>query len=343
MIGVYSITSPSGKVYVGSSKDIKKRWKAYYSLSCKNQVKLYRSLVKHGIDNHLFKIEIECSIEELFEWEHHYSNYYSSITKGLNCRIPNFGTTKGIVSQDSIKRMIDNHPKNNESWMVKTRERLLRQMADPTIKVKMIEGRKRWMESVNFSEIIKERYRNMPIEKRKEARDKCKATMIAKNNGSYHSQQFKDNLSKRVKGVPHTEEHKKKLKQNWESRRPLITDITTGIEYKNIDELCDAFNISKWSLWPKLTGRRPNNTNFRYKESIGTPTAIRKKGKKRFGVVTYSKKVIDTRNNKIYNSIKECSIDIEIPYNKIIYKMSIKKSPIMLLELWEQQENQQQY
>jgi hypothetical protein len=268
---------------VGSSKDIQKRWKSYKVLNCKSQIKLYNSLVKYGVDNHFFNVQIECSIDELFEWEHHYSNYYDSINKGLNCRIPSFGDVKGLVSKDTIQKMIDNHPKNNKEWLTKTKERLLLQSKDPIFKAKVLEGRKKWMETVNLSEIIKDRIKNTSLEKKYQAICKRKETLIIKNNGSYHSQEFKDNLSKRNKGVTHTEEHKKKLKQNWESRRPSITDITTGIEYKNIDELCKTFNISKWTLGPKLTGRRPNNTNFRYKQNIDTPTETRKKPKNNYG------------------------------------------------------------
>jgi len=34
MIGVYKITSPTGKVYIGSSIDIEKRIKHYKSVGC---------------------------------------------------------------------------------------------------------------------------------------------------------------------------------------------------------------------------------------------------------------------------------------------------------------------
>lgn len=343
MIGVYSITSPSGKVYVGSSKDIQKRWKSYKGLSCRPQIKLYNSLVKHGVDSHIFKVEIECGIEELFEWEHHYSNYYESIKNGLNCRIPNFSDTKGLISDDSIQRMIDNHPKKNKEWLSKTRERLLNQSKDPIFIQKLKDGKAKWMKTVNFSEMMKDRYKNMPEDKRKEIKDKRKATRLAKNNGQYCSQEFRNQVSERTKGVPLTESHKGKLRLNWAERRPKVIDISTGIEYKNIDEVVDLFKISKVSLQKKLSNRRANNTSFRYKEDVDKPTATRKKAVRKIGIVTFSKKVIDTRNNKIYSSIKECSIDIGIPYNRIIYKMSIKKSPIMLLEIWEQLENQRQY
>ena len=64
MIGIYKITSPNGRIYVGQSKNIEKRIKCYKSLNCKGQKLLYRSLLKYGVDKHKFEIIIECS--ELF-------------------------------------------------------------------------------------------------------------------------------------------------------------------------------------------------------------------------------------------------------------------------------------
>lgn len=56
MIGIYKITSPSGKVYIGQSVDIERRFKQYKRLSCKCQTKLYNSFMKHGVNSHCFEI-----------------------------------------------------------------------------------------------------------------------------------------------------------------------------------------------------------------------------------------------------------------------------------------------
>lgn len=105
-IGVYSITSPSGKVYIGSSMDIKDRWRVYKRLDCDSQPILYRSLLKYGVENHKFKVLIQCEVDELYEWEYHYSNYYKSIgVNGLNCMIPGFGDIKGLVSEKTKQKL----------------------------------------------------------------------------------------------------------------------------------------------------------------------------------------------------------------------------------------------
>lgn len=56
LVGIYRIISPSGRVYIGQSRDIMKRFTAYKRHSCKNQKKLYASLKLHGSISHRFEI-----------------------------------------------------------------------------------------------------------------------------------------------------------------------------------------------------------------------------------------------------------------------------------------------
>lgn len=84
-IGIYKITSPSGKVYIGKSINIEKRWDVYLKIyGCEQQVKLFNSLCKYGSINHIFEIIEECSIEQLNEREIYYIKLYDSINNGLN-------------------------------------------------------------------------------------------------------------------------------------------------------------------------------------------------------------------------------------------------------------------
>ena len=70
MVGIYKITNPNGKVYIGQTQDIEIRWKySYYNLTCKQQPKLYNSLKKYGIKNHIFEVIEECSLEQLDKQE----------------------------------------------------------------------------------------------------------------------------------------------------------------------------------------------------------------------------------------------------------------------------------
>lgn len=53
---IYKLISPSNKVYIGQTINLKRRFESYISLNCKGQIKLYNALVKYGFSN--FKIEI---------------------------------------------------------------------------------------------------------------------------------------------------------------------------------------------------------------------------------------------------------------------------------------------
>lgn len=86
--GIYKITSPSGKIYIGQSIDIIKRWGRYNSLDCRKQTKIYHSLKKHGADNHKFEILCQCSREELNKLEPYYVELYQTFNSefGLNLK-----------------------------------------------------------------------------------------------------------------------------------------------------------------------------------------------------------------------------------------------------------------
>lgn len=86
MIGIYKITSPSGRIYIGQSINIEERFKQYQNLNrTKVHKKLYRSFLKYGILNHNFSIEIECLRENLNEKERYYQEFYDCVKQGLNC------------------------------------------------------------------------------------------------------------------------------------------------------------------------------------------------------------------------------------------------------------------
>lgn len=77
MIGIYKITSPSGKVYIGQSVNIKKRWNNnYFKLKCSDQPQLFNSLKKYGFENHQFEIIEECFINQLDEKETFYKTQF---------------------------------------------------------------------------------------------------------------------------------------------------------------------------------------------------------------------------------------------------------------------------
>ena len=102
MIGIYKITSPSKKVYIGQSTSIKKRFQGYKRMNCEKQPKLFNSLKKYGYDKHKFEILCECSIEELNEKERYYQDLYSVLNgKGLNCVLTKSSDRYVVISKET--------------------------------------------------------------------------------------------------------------------------------------------------------------------------------------------------------------------------------------------------
>lgn len=101
--GIYKITSPTGKVYIGQSRDADARRMYYEKAYCKTQPKLYASIAKHGWGTHRFDVIHLCQERELNSLEIYYIAMYDSTNKkgGLNlthggegCRLTEDGINK---------------------------------------------------------------------------------------------------------------------------------------------------------------------------------------------------------------------------------------------------------
>ena len=55
MVGIYKITSPNNKVYIGQSWDIKRREGVYRREQCKKQNHIYNSIKEYGWEAHRFE------------------------------------------------------------------------------------------------------------------------------------------------------------------------------------------------------------------------------------------------------------------------------------------------
>ena len=105
--GIYKITSPSGKIYIGQSVDIERRFSEYRRKgSAKKQRRLFNSFVAHGIDKHVFEVVELCAVEHLSDRERHWQEAFDCAGKtGLNCRLTNSSDRSGKHSQESIAIM----------------------------------------------------------------------------------------------------------------------------------------------------------------------------------------------------------------------------------------------
>jgi len=93
MVGIYKISNPENKVYIGLSKNIEKRFKSHKTLQFRGNTKLKESLVKYTPDCHLFEIIEIIDIlglnnhqldVVLRKRERYWINLYKSFENGLN-------------------------------------------------------------------------------------------------------------------------------------------------------------------------------------------------------------------------------------------------------------------
>lgn len=106
MVYIYKLTAPNGKVYIGQTGNIKKRFKCYNKGNCKSQTKLYNSLQKYGFDN--FNKEILIGIENIFAdfYEESFINFYDSVENGLNIQKYPGHSNLGMKRSEETKKKI---------------------------------------------------------------------------------------------------------------------------------------------------------------------------------------------------------------------------------------------
>lgn len=106
MIGIYKITSPTKKVYIGQSVNIERRFSTYKRNNPINkQPRLYGSFKKYGIENHKFEVIEECDISELNNRERYWQDYFNVLEIGLNCCLTNTNNLDYIISTETRKKI----------------------------------------------------------------------------------------------------------------------------------------------------------------------------------------------------------------------------------------------
>jgi group I intron endonuclease len=141
MIGIYKITSPSNKIYIGKSTNIDERKKSYkYPTRRINQHKLNNSINKYGFENHLFEIIEICEETILDEREIYWISFYDSVEKGLNLmyggqggkqsqEVKNkksksmTGKKPSLETKQKMSQSKKGHPMYNDEWKEKMKEK----------------------------------------------------------------------------------------------------------------------------------------------------------------------------------------------------------------------------
>lgn len=230
MIGIYKITNPKGKIYIGQSINIENRFKVYKRYNCKGQSKIYESLKKYKHSNHLFEIVIECNIDQLNELERYYQEYYNVLSKnGLNCQYVKTDLKKYMHSDETKSKIGKSNKGKTGRKFVMTEDHKNKIAFANT-------GKKRFDFSKLVSELNKKKIGSLN-------------TFFGKN----HTDETKIKISNANKG-------KKTGKNHFSSK--LVLDKELGIFYDSITEASKIYNYRLSTLNRILNGKLKNKTNL---------------------------------------------------------------------------------
>lgn len=247
IIGIYKITSPNGKIYIGQSINIPKRFNTYKTLNCKPQIMLYRSLVKYGYDSHRFEVLTTCLEGELNRYERYFQDVYFGINpkKSLNCKLTTTDTRSGKFSLETRTKISIAHKgkKLSPETIAKLKNRVVSNETKLKQKIARI-GRKLSVEhKLNISKSGSGRVVTP------ETRAKIGAANKGRKPGCY--------------GKKYSKEYCLWRSQNSYQAKQVI-DTNTGIIYRSGKEAAKHCNIVYSTLNQYLRGARINITSLKY-------------------------------------------------------------------------------
>ena len=237
MIGIYKITNPKGKIYIGQSVDIEKRIYQYSILNCPEQPKIFNSLKKYGFDSHKFEILCVCQIEDLNNKERYYQEIFDVVKNGLNCKLTKTNDRSGYYSEESKLRM-SIAQKGKKQSLITIQRRSISQT-----------GKKQSQETINKRIASRKGYSPS-----KETRIKISLSQIGKKL----STETRLKMSKSRMGKKLSDSAKNKVSEN---NSKLLLNTETGIYYNSIKEASELLSIKYTTLATKLNPNCKNSSN----------------------------------------------------------------------------------
>lgn len=216
LTGVYKITSPAGKVYIGQTVDWFRRNREYSNMNnSKQQTKLHRSFQKYGIDSHEFTFIEKCDTAQLNERERYWQDYYNVVEKGLNCRTTTCNDKSGYLcetTKKAISKKLIGIPKSEDH---------IRKLTKPK------------KNNTNSLKNTPSGRKGVPLS------EEHKANIRQSKLGTSHSEETRKKISNTKKGVYTRTERGKELFREKIAGKPSkcrkqILDIGTGIHYESL-------------------------------------------------------------------------------------------------------------
>lgn len=274
IICVYKITSPSGKNYIGSSVNYKRRLIQYKGTGAKTQTILYNSFAKHGFDNHVFEIVELCTKENVLEREYYYGSLYKVLgEKGLNCKLPKFGDKYQNTRQETIDKMKAWKPSEDTIAKMKAAQtkRAKEQPVSDETKQKLREANlgkkasdetKKKMSLKGKGRVVSEESRiKMGAWKRKPCSEEQKQRLSEINKGKPMLESTKKAISVANTGKTMPQKTKEALTK---AVSKIVFDTASGIYYDSAEEAAHLYNMKSTTLRAMLTKQNKNKTNLIY-------------------------------------------------------------------------------
>lgn len=253
MIGIYKITSPSGKIYIGQSINIENRIRDYKNRKGPKQPKLNRSFLKYGFDAHVIEIIEKCLIEELNDKERYYQDLFNCVEKGLNCTLTSSKDKSGKLSIEHKKKIslgVSNPPQERRDKISKA---LTGKKRPESVKNKISESHKGIKHTEETKIKIAENSRNISDETRRKYSDSHKGHVVLPET--------RIKISKGLKGRSVRVETRNKIS---ESKGIKVLNTETGEVHNSIAKAAKSINHNIAWLGKKLKGDANNNTNLKY-------------------------------------------------------------------------------
>ena len=224
IIGIYKITNPKNKIYIGQSTNIKNRFNTYkkHYKHLKSQYRLFNSINKYGVENHKFEIICECSLEELDFLEILYKKFYlmkHDWNQVLFCKVYDAGG--GPLSEETKKKI-------SKALTGKTRLKGYKHNEETKKKIsKALKGKvKTQQHRENMKRVMTEETKRKLSEAHKgktsywKGKNREYKGRISPNKGNIYSEESKKNISKKLTGNLHSAKKVKNIETNmiWNSR-----------------------------------------------------------------------------------------------------------------------------
>lgn len=276
--GIYKITNPIGAFYVGESIDLRRRFYLYKKYQCKGQIKLYRSLIKYGSDNHTYE-----TLETINELDKHTRHkilndreiYWGTLYNvmepcNLNLRI---GIKNGVTSQetkdkiskankgkvgipmsDKLKKIISEANINRPSWnkgLTKDTSTIMQAISEKRTGRVMSDDSKKKLSLAQTGRIVSDETRKkLSVSNTgKIASTKTRKKMSLQKKGIKTkplSQETRDKISKSNTGKVRTVEAKKNMSVSKQGKLKPVDFIGAGSKTILQFTILDVF-VTEWT------------------------------------------------------------------------------------------------